>query len=284
MGIVVREFVFARAEVVDFTMPLTILYSRIRWSRAAEIDPWGFLFAPLAPLVGGHPDDNVDAASRYVPLVFFFSRNDYKHDNWTSNSLVYFVSYCSKVSLRLHGVWMVVEASCVRCLDVNVTRAGQELRRDSHVRTSMESGIYREVAETESRGGIRYQTLFEVFHSADTLVRRGDHVLINNEIIISMIVSRDVLKTGRCDFYLSRERLLPSALASLGHVNNLGCTTSGLNNKYQTSQRVPSLRLRSLSAPLSVENCKGCLCPSHRTDSQRSYILPRDHRPSYFPV
>lgn len=41
----------ARAEVVDFTFPVDIMYTRIIVSRGKpEVDPWGFLL-PLAPLV-----------------------------------------------------------------------------------------------------------------------------------------------------------------------------------------------------------------------------------------
>ncbi|KAG7173851.1 putative olfactory ionotropic receptor IR7-like 6, partial [Homarus americanus] len=63
---------------------------------------------------------------------------------------------------------------------------------------SVKSGIYQEVAEMESRGRIKYQAVNQFFHSIDILVRRG-----------------------RCDFYMSRERLLPSILAPIGQKNRL---------------------------------------------------------------
>ncbi|XP_042212980.1 uncharacterized protein LOC121860031 [Homarus americanus] len=86
---------------------------------------------------------------------------------------------------------------------------------------SVKSGIYQEVAEMESRGRIKYQAVNQFFHSIDILVRRGDHVLIAVEIVIDMLISRDVSQTGRCDFYMSRERLLPSILAPIGQKNRL---------------------------------------------------------------
>ncbi|XP_042242544.1 probable glutamate receptor [Homarus americanus] len=318
MGMVVREkadfalgplsLSAARAEVVDFTMPLTIQYSRILASRGRpEIDPWGFLLAPLAPLVWVAILTTLLMLSALMFLLSSsFSRNDYKHDNWTSNSFSLFRILLQQDYMvsgwwwrrLVFAVWMLMSLVLVKSyagtlmsvLAVrHIEQPYQTLRDllDSPSTTmiwhrgsknieyikSVESGIYREVAETESRGGIKYQTLFEFFHSADTLVRRGDHVLIDIEILMSMIISRDISKTGRCDFYLSRERLLPSVLAPIGQKNSplvpaisrmvMTITEAGLYYQW-IKQRIPNFTTCSfpptkitVSTSLSVDNLWG---------------------------
>ncbi|XP_042233817.1 uncharacterized protein LOC121874005 [Homarus americanus] len=43
---------------------------------------------------------------------------------------------------------------------------------------------------------------------ADTLVRAGGHTLVDVDINIRNSMAQDVSRTGRCDYYMSREKVL----------------------------------------------------------------------------
>lgn len=60
----------------------------------------------------------------------------------------------------------------------------------------MKSGIFREVADLESQGRIKFQKLSDLLGSVNTLVRRGDHVLLDMEIVNKLIIGGDFTKTG----------------------------------------------------------------------------------------
>ena len=62
---------------------------------------------------------------------------------------------------------------------------------------SVSSGIFREVAEREKAGGIKFQLLHEFWGSMDTLLRKGDHVLIAVEIMTRFLISHDFTKRGK---------------------------------------------------------------------------------------
>ncbi|XP_071545450.1 glutamate receptor ionotropic, kainate glr-3-like [Panulirus ornatus] len=74
-----------RAEVVDFTLPIMIEYSRMLGARGRpEVDPWGFLL-PLAPLVWAA----VLVASVVLPMIMtllssYFVKNKRK-ENWSKD-------------------------------------------------------------------------------------------------------------------------------------------------------------------------------------------------------
>ncbi|XP_069941776.1 glutamate receptor-like [Cherax quadricarinatus] len=135
------------------------------------------------------------------------------------------------------------------------------------------SSIYREVHEVGSKRLIMYRTLFQFFNSADTLVRHGRYVIIQIEILISMFVSNDFSHTGRCDFYKSRERLMPAILASIAQKGSplipafnkriLALTEAGLYYQWlkaslpnSTSCAHPPTKI-TVSSSLSLNNIWG---------------------------
>ncbi|XP_069190898.1 uncharacterized protein [Procambarus clarkii] len=80
----------------------------------------------------------------------------------------------------------------------------------------VDSGIYHEFAGLEEKGRLVYRTLPEFPESMDTLVRKGDHVLVEVDFGLKIFMSRDFTVSGQCSFYQSREEFLPMMLAMAG--------------------------------------------------------------------
>lgn len=62
----------------------------------------------------------------------------------------------------------------------------------------MESGIYRDVADLENVGRILYRKQPEFPEAINTLVRRGDHVLMEVDMALKVYMARDFTRTGTC--------------------------------------------------------------------------------------
>ena len=60
----------------------------------------------------------------------------------------------------------------------------------------VKSGVFREVADLEEEGRLQFHTQAQFQTSLDTLVRAGDHVLIDMENNIRGLVALDVSKKG----------------------------------------------------------------------------------------
>nr|XP_045593553.1 uncharacterized protein LOC123755117 [Procambarus clarkii] len=84
------------------------------------------------------------------------------------------------------------------------------LKRPNAVTPSMtaKSGIFREVGDLEKVGRLIYLPLRDFPRSVDSLVRSGRHLLVDADINFRSLMAQDVSRTGRCDFYLSREKFL----------------------------------------------------------------------------
>ncbi|XP_071532997.1 glutamate receptor-like [Panulirus ornatus] len=121
-----------RAEVVDFTYPITLHYLKLLAALGDhEVDPWGFLL-PLAPLVWlGHLDGAAGGAHHDVPVAFShlsqtsFSNHDYiqrfQHSSYIATT-------------RYHcGRKVAVEAAGVGGVDDDDVGVNTELRRQPHV-------------------------------------------------------------------------------------------------------------------------------------------------------
>nr|XP_045600626.1 uncharacterized protein LOC123759558 [Procambarus clarkii] len=138
---------------------------------------------------------------------------------------------------------------------------------------SVKSGMFHEVAEAETKGRIKYKLLSEFRQAINTLVRRGDHVLMDLEIVITMFIGLDFSHTGRCDFYSSRERFLPMTLSLIGQRNSplvpalskriVSLTEAGLYDQWfkdtvtnSTKCAHPATRI-TVSTTLSLTNLWG---------------------------
>nr|XP_053632772.1 probable glutamate receptor [Cherax quadricarinatus] len=241
-----------RAEVVDFTEAIFIDYWRILGARGRpEVDPWGFLF-PLTPVVWAA----ILVALLVLPagVLFMASHFPLKTDN--QNNMLPDTSSYLRVLLQqdmlqpspgtwwervVLVVWAMVTFVLTRSYSGNlmallavrnIPEPYQSLRavldnpsvimiweKDStnmQYFKSVESGIYREIADQEQKGRLIYRTLPEFPESTDTLVRRGDHVLMEVDFGLKTLISRDFTKSGQCFFYESREEFMPLVFAMVG--------------------------------------------------------------------
>ncbi|XP_053626541.1 probable glutamate receptor [Cherax quadricarinatus] len=240
-----------RAEVVDFTVPILIDYWRILGARGLpEVDPWSFLF-PMSPTVWVAiiVALMVLAASLFLMSSCFFLASDYKN-KWLSRTFDYIrillqqdmtVPICYWWERMLLVVWMMITLVITRSYSGNlmallavrhIPQPYQSLRDvmdDSSVTViwekdsasvpylkSANSGIYREVADAEKTGRLIWRTHSEFAEALDTLVRRGDHVLIDVDNAIRSYIAQDFTKTGQCSFYESREEFLLIMLSMIG--------------------------------------------------------------------
>lgn len=64
---------------------------------------------------------------------------------------------------------------------------------------SAKTGIYSKVAEAERTGRTKFEPLINIYQSMDKLVRRRDHVLIDMELLIMVMVGLDFTFHGNVD-------------------------------------------------------------------------------------
>ncbi|XP_069168866.1 probable glutamate receptor [Procambarus clarkii] len=241
----------SRTEVIDFTWPFTIQYSMIMGARGRPVvDPWGFVL-PLEPLVWAAiltallvlpvvmvllaSCSSVTTLKQYTwgkdifDLTRILLQQDYRASaivGWRRLVLVAWMVLGLVVSRSYQGDLM--SGLAVRHIrqpfqtirDVldhpTITMLWQTNSTNVQYFRAVESGIFREVAEAETKSRVKYKLLSEFPQAINTLVRRGDHVLIDLEIVITMIIGQYFTHTGRCDFYSSRERFLPMVLSMIG--------------------------------------------------------------------
>nr|XP_045592396.1 uncharacterized protein LOC123754236 [Procambarus clarkii] len=138
---------------------------------------------------------------------------------------------------------------------------------------TVQFGIYHEVSEAGSRGRMEYSNTYEFLHNAAALLSDGHHALVGNEILVDMIISKEFSHTGSCDYYSSRERLLPNIMASVGQKKSplvpalskriLTLTEFGLYNQWLKASIPNSTSCANLptkitiSSTLSLDNLRG---------------------------
>ncbi|XP_042219559.1 glutamate receptor 4-like, partial [Homarus americanus] len=222
--------------------------------RGVEADPWGFLL-PLAPLVWVA----ILTALVVLPVVMFlFSLfcsllSNPPNESATDAFSMFRVLLQQDISFPddwwwervLLGVWMLTTLVLTRSYagnlmsllavrhipqpyqtlqdvldDPSVIMIWQSGSTNEHIIHSAQSGIFQEVAKTETSGRIKFHTIKEFPRSVNSLVRRGDHVLIEVEEISNMFMSQDFSHSGSCDFYMSREGFLPMMLSMIGPKNS----------------------------------------------------------------
>ncbi|XP_069941762.1 probable glutamate receptor [Cherax quadricarinatus] len=244
-----------RTEVVDITWPVTIQYCCILGSCGKpEVNSWGFLL-PLDPLVWAA---TLTALFLLPPWMYLLSsccsfRSD-TQNTWVKDTFG-MIRILLQQDYSLSGeVWwkrLVVAAWVIVALVLSRSYAGNLMSSLAvrHIRQpyqsirdvlddpstimvwhtnsnnvqyfrTVDSGIFHEVSNAESKGRIKYRLLSEFIQSTDTLVSRGDHVIIVLEIIVNLIISQFFSKTGRCDFYKSRDKFLPMVLSSICQKNS----------------------------------------------------------------
>ncbi|XP_071526994.1 LOW QUALITY PROTEIN: probable glutamate receptor [Panulirus ornatus] len=246
-----------RAQVVDFTQPILIDYARILGGRGRpEVDPWGFLL-PLTPLVWA---TILTAVLLVMPLTVFLlsSCSGLKTTSKSLWSSDVFFTYI-RVTLQqdnpvppdlwwerlVLGVWMMMTLVLTRSYagnlmsllavrhipqpyhtlrdvldDPTVTMLWEGNNAYVQYYRSVNSGIFREIADSENVGRIQYVRSTQFPASMETLVRQGSHVLIAEDLYGRVLMAQDFSRTGHCDFYASREVFLPFMFAMVGQKNS----------------------------------------------------------------
>ncbi|XP_069190914.1 ionotropic receptor 93a-like [Procambarus clarkii] len=82
------------------------------------------------------------------------------------------------------------------------------------------SGIFTEVAKAEREGRVIFNLLAQYPESIDRLVRPGTHVIFETESNLKIFMADDFSRTGRCDFYYSREGFLSTIYGLIGRKGN----------------------------------------------------------------
>ncbi|KAG7162319.1 Glutamate receptor-like 25, partial [Homarus americanus] len=228
----------SRAEAMDFTVPIFLDYWRILGARGQpEVDPWGFIL-PLAPLVWLA----ILSALLLLPATVFLMSSYFFHKRENQKNLLRVIFDYIRVLLQqdvldpvncwweslVLAVWMLMMLVLTRSYAGNLMsllavrhisepyQTLQDLLDDPMVTMiwekdsqsvrylhSVESGIYREISDTEKEGRLIYKTHEEFPETIDTLVRQGDHVLMEVDM-------------GKCSFYESREGFLSLMFALVG--------------------------------------------------------------------
>ncbi|XP_047482455.1 probable glutamate receptor [Penaeus chinensis] len=244
----------SRAEVVDYTSFIVIDYARIIGGRGrAEVDPWGFLL-PLAPevwlgvavmtalamataavLTG--LSERFSAGRRSAGLCFGVVRVLLIQDTkvlperrwervllagWMIVTLVTVKSYAGNLMSLLAVRHIPQPYQSVRDVldDASCTMIWETNNAYIQYMNSLTSGTFYEVAEAGRNGRIIYKRSTDFMEAVETLVRRGDHVLMVEDLTARVFLGQDVSSTGRCDFYLSREVFLPFIFAMTGQKNS----------------------------------------------------------------
>nr|XP_045587465.1 uncharacterized protein LOC123749422 [Procambarus clarkii] len=273
----------ALASVVDFMWPITVEYSRILGTRGLpEVDPWGFAFPLELPVWAATMTTllmlslTLFLASSFLSMTHIATERNWERDSFRLISAL--LQQDCVVSGRwwwrrlVFLLWMMMVAQVlVKSYSGNlmsglavrhIKQPYQTLRSvvddpsaimmwftDSKHRqnfNSVQSGIYRDVFEAGSKGRIQYRNIYESLQNISALLSDGRHVLIGNEILLNIIISKEFSHTGNCYYYLSRERLLPSLLVSIGQKNSP--LVPALSKSTVTS---PTLHNHTVTSPYS---------------------------------
>nr|XP_045624236.1 probable glutamate receptor [Procambarus clarkii] len=240
-----------RAEMVDFTREILTETARIMGGRGVpEVNPWGFLL-PLEPLVWAA---TLAALVMLFTMVYFLSLLGLKatsNNVWSSDApflyIRIFLQQANTIPPDLMWERLTLATWLIAMLVISKSYAGnlmsylavryipqpyQSLRdvlddpsvtmiweaNNAYVQyyRAVQSGIFREIADSEKKGRIKYVTSTEFPSSVDIYVRRGHHVLIAEDRYEKVLMAQDFSRTGRCDFYSSEARFLPFMSSMVG--------------------------------------------------------------------
>nr|XP_053628598.1 glutamate receptor ionotropic, delta-1-like [Cherax quadricarinatus] len=240
----------ARAAVVDLSMPVVLDYLRLLSVRGKpQVNPWG-LFLPFRPLVWAGMAGAllvawaasvlvmmqpwVSLASRHHmaswrPYRIFFEhiRALLQQDcelrcfwgwerlvfaSWLMVTNVLLWSYGGNLTslLAVRSVPQPLQTLADLLVHPSIIAVFEQDTAYSQLLKNAESGIFVDLALLEEQKRIRYVKTTE-FHSVVTDMKKGgDYALIIEELGIRNLMADDVSKTGHCDLYISREKILPS--------------------------------------------------------------------------
>ncbi|XP_045604507.2 probable glutamate receptor, partial [Procambarus clarkii] len=241
-----------RAEVVDFTEPIIIDYWKMLGGRGRpEVDPWGFLY-PLEPLVWAallaallvlplavfllsscfsirtvDQNSNFPATSAYLRILLNQNVLDSGADWWWERvvlavwglvTVVLTQSYVGNLMALLAVKYIPQPYQSLRDVldDRSVITIWEKDSANVQFLHEVKSGIFHEIVGLEEKGRLIYRSHPQFGESMDTLVRGGDHVLMEVDFGLKIYMSRDFSISGQCSFYVSREGFLPLMFAMVG--------------------------------------------------------------------
>ncbi|XP_069941768.1 glutamate receptor-like [Cherax quadricarinatus] len=244
-----------RAEVVDFTASIFVDYWRILGARGVpEEDPWGFIF-PLEPLVWAAILAvmlvlataiflmNLWFSYKYIvqgiwlQVIFDYLRILLQQDLsvpvywwwerillvvWMMGTLVLTRSYSGNLMalLTVRHIAQPYQSRQQVLNDTSVTMIWMVGSGLEEVLQSAKSGIYREMADAERNGRLIWKTQAQFPELMDSLVKQGDHVLLEVDSGMKALISQHFTRTGECSFYASKETFLPFVFGMIAPLDN----------------------------------------------------------------
>ncbi|XP_063869654.1 probable glutamate receptor isoform X2 [Scylla paramamosain] len=234
----------ARSLIIDYTTPVVNDYLRILAGRGRpEVDPWGFLL-PLAPLVWV---GLVVALVVVMAIVLLLARCLSLHSpalapyvrvllqenswlpalwgwerlvlgGWMLAMLVVTQSYTGNLMSLLAVRYIPQPFQTLRALldDSATTMIWEYGTASVNKFRTAEFGILREVGESEAAGRIMFVLATEYLNILRGLVRSGTHAFIGEDLTARVLMAQEFSRTGRCDFYASREVFMPFLFCMIG--------------------------------------------------------------------
>ncbi|XP_068216611.1 uncharacterized protein [Palaemon carinicauda] len=272
---------YDRAQAVDYTWPLVGDAVRISAKRGeTEVNPWAFLM-PLSPMVWAGlllgllvfvvlhillsiPGIDTGPDKRaWIKYIRVFLQQDLgrptKYGNWERLLLATWIivvlvtleSYSGNLMSLLAVRYVPQPYQSLRAVldDPRVTMVWEGGTAYVGYFMSAVSGVFKDVAESRKEGRITYIKATEYTDVLEMLVMEGHHVLIIEDLSLRMLLAEHFTKTGNCEFYMSSELFLPSAMAMITQKNSplrpamddriKALTESGLYN-YWIKNTVPN--------------------------------------------
>ncbi|XP_050714182.1 glutamate receptor ionotropic, kainate glr-3-like [Eriocheir sinensis] len=248
-----------RKEAADHTIPYYYGNVRILSGLSGlKVDPWGFLL-PLTPLAwaatlmalmlvfvilqllpyclpistlgrGGWSVNNAFSCVRIilqqdiVLLAELWWWERLVLGLWMLTTLVVTKSYAGKLMSLLAVRYVPQPYQTLRDVldDPQVAMLWQKNSYNEQYLRDVKTGIFREVAELEGVGRLKFHTQAQTKYMTvlDTLVRAGDHVIVDFEISLRSLMALDFSQKGQCEFYMSKDRYLSVSGAVMAPKNN----------------------------------------------------------------
>ncbi|XP_066940523.1 glutamate receptor-like [Macrobrachium rosenbergii] len=237
---------YKRAQVVDYTLPLTFTYARFLARKGrTEIHPFGF-FMPLDTTVWYSLLAGLGImmfvsifVSRVLPMSPRMPLKDAPND-YVRVLLGQDTEKASEAfwSLKLLvGAWMVAMSIVMRSYAGNLNslltvryvpqpyHSVKAVAQDPSVKIvtetggyyhqSIESGFFREITDAGKQAMISYVEFTDFEEVVDTKIAKGGYVLMNDDLPNKMLIDQYFSKTGTCIFYQSKEYFFPQISAMI---------------------------------------------------------------------
>ncbi|XP_069181512.1 probable glutamate receptor isoform X2 [Procambarus clarkii] len=286
-----------RAEIVDYTAPVVSDSLRILGGQGRpEVDPWGFLL-PLSPEVwAALLGSLLVVLVALLLLASFFSVGSpmlsiYFRMTIQKNTAVPAGRWWERLVLASWMLMMLVlmqsySGNLMSLLAVRyIPQPFQTLRAllDSSSSTTMiweyntayvnyfrtsKSGIFREVHQIDQAGHIMYLLATEYSTMLDHLVREGPYAFVGEGLTIKVLAGQDFSKTGRCDFYTSREAFMSFLYCMIGPKTSPLIPSISRRIRWMTEAGLYEFWMRSLNRNSTV-----CVHPPSKITVRTSLSL-----------